>query len=209
MDVKKSLYGQELQKKSVQKQTTMNNMNDAASRQNIPNVTNMQRPPIQPPQQMTAYPPQGAMNYNQWGMPPPGVPQQSYLGYQAQPPMNPGNWNYPGPNAWNTPPPNTQTPQMTWQGNQWCGPPPLAPMPTNNPMQNWQQPPPMPAVPGGPVQQQPPQQIPTNFGTGYQQSYGGGPVKQNTMNANRINPYNAGPPTNNSYSKKFFSLNIH
>ncbi|XP_026831560.1 ribonucleoprotein RB97D isoform X2 [Drosophila erecta] len=175
------------------------------------------RPPVPPPQAMPPYqqqppPPISAPppNYNYWGAPPP--PMQPY--YQQPPPPQMNGWGpYPPPqNGWNAPPPPPPgAPQ--WHPSQWGCPPPVQqvppagavppPMGHNGPPApapgNWNMPPPVPgAAPPTHQQQQPPQQQPPppNFGTGYQQNYGGGPSKHNTMNANRMNPYSAAPPNN-------------
>ncbi|KAL9900484.1 ribonuclear protein at 97D isoform 1-T1 [Glossina fuscipes fuscipes] len=228
VDVKKSVYNQELQKKNIQKQNMGNKMQDQKNsingngRQppnNMPPGPN-QRAPVQP-QQMPPYQQAPPPNYNQWGPPPAAIPHQNYGGYQ-QPPMPPvsqqmPSWNYStAPTNWNAPPPPTNMQQMppAWHNNQWGCPPPVAgppapgTMPPNNipppgtqPPPNWQQPPP-PAA-GPPAHQQPQQQPPPppNFGTGYQQNYGGGPTKhQSNMSSNRMNPYNVPPNNNNNYA---------
>ncbi|XP_017849331.1 ribonucleoprotein RB97D [Drosophila busckii] len=181
------------------------------------------RPPVPPPQQMPPYqhqppPPMSAPppNYNYWGPPP---PMQSY--YQHPPPPHMNGWNGypPAQNGWNGPPPPPGA-QQWHPHNQWGGGPPPGgvqppapgvPPPNhhrNGPpppvVGNWNMPPTaVPPVPGsmplaqGPPPHQPPapQQVPPpNFGTGYQQNYGGGPTKHN-MNGNRMNPYTSAPPT--------------
>uniref|UniRef100_A0A6P4FE79 Ribonucleoprotein RB97D n=1 Tax=Drosophila rhopaloa TaxID=1041015 RepID=A0A6P4FE79_DRORH len=182
------------------------------------------RPPVPPPQAMTPYhqqpppPPMNAPppNYNYWGPPPP--PMQSY--YQQPPPPQMNAWGpYPPvQNGWNAPPPPPPGAQQ-WHPSQWGCPPPVQqvppagavppPMGHNGPPPpapgNWNMPPNAPPpVPGAPPPQGPPahqqqqsqQPPPPNFGSGYQQSYGGGPAKHNNMNANRMNPYATAPPNN-------------
>ncbi|KAH8312005.1 hypothetical protein KR044_008984 [Drosophila immigrans] len=177
-----------------------------------------QMPPYQhqpPPPPMSAPPP----NYNYWGPPP---PMQPY--YQQPPPPQMQAWNAypPAQNGWNAPPPPPPGAQQ-WHAQQWGGPPAVQPPTPGGPppnhhrsgppppaMGNWNMPasaaPPvpgsMPLTQGPPPHQQqqppPPQQqaAPPNFGSGYQQSYGGGPTKHNNMNGNRMNPYAAAPPSN-------------
>ncbi|XP_020811261.1 ribonucleoprotein RB97D [Drosophila serrata] len=166
-----------------------------------------------PPPPMNAPPP----NYNYWGPPP--APMQSY--YQQPPPPQMTAWGPypPAQNGWNAPPPPPPGAQQ-WHPSQWGpppvqqvppagvvppsmdprhgGPPPPAPgnwnMQPNAPTSGQGAPPPQgPAPHQQPPPQQQPQQ-PPNFGTGYQQAYGGGPTKHNSMNANRMNPYAAAPP---------------
>ncbi|XP_017131251.1 ribonucleoprotein RB97D [Drosophila elegans] len=182
------------------------------------------RPPVPPPQAMPPYhqqpppPPMNAPppNYNYWGPPPPSM--QSY--YQQPPPPQMNAWGpYPPvQNGWNAPPPPPPGAQQ-WHPGQWGCPPPVQQVPPagavppnmghNGPPPpapgNWNMPPNAPPpVPGAPAPQGPPshqqapqqQPPPPNFGSGYQQSYGGGPTKHNSMNANRMNPYAAAPPNN-------------
>eukprot|EP00099_Drosophila_melanogaster_P000206 NP_001014675.1 ribonuclear protein at 97D, isoform E [Drosophila melanogaster] len=177
------------------------------------------RPPVPPQQAMGPYqqqPPPAPMsapppNFNYWGPPPPAMPPY----YQQPPPQQMNGWGpYPPPqqNGWNAPPPPPPGAQQ-WHANQWGCPPPVQqvppvgavppPMGHNGPPPtapgNWNMPPPVPGA-APPSHQQQSSQQPTpqpNFGTGYQQNYGGGPSKHNNMNANRMNPYSAGPP--NSY----------
>ncbi|XP_017082893.1 ribonucleoprotein RB97D isoform X2 [Drosophila eugracilis] len=168
-----------------------------------------------PPPPMNAPPP----NYNYWGAPPP--PMHQY--YQQPPPPQMNAWGpYPPvQNGWNAPPPPPPGAQQ-WHPSQWGCPPPVQQIPPSGgvppPMGHNGPPPPAPGswnmppnapppVPGAqtqqgpPPHQQPPQQqqqqtSQPNFGTGYQQSYGGGPTKHNNMNGNRMNPYSAAPPSN-------------
>ncbi|XP_068152325.1 ribonucleoprotein RB97D isoform X3 [Drosophila tropicalis] len=175
------------------------------------------RPPVPPPQYqhqpppppMNAPPP----NYNYWGPPPP--PAMQY--YPPPPQMNAWNSYPPAQNGWNAPPPPPPGAQQ-WHPNQWSCPPPMQqppPTPGMPPMDhhrngppppaappNWNMPPNAPPpVPGAPQPQgpPPPQQQqhpppPQNFG--YQQNYGGGPMKHNNVNMARMNPYAAAPPNN-------------
>ncbi|KAH8332596.1 hypothetical protein KR074_006696, partial [Drosophila pseudoananassae] len=169
-----------------------------------PMVPYQQQPPPPP---MNAPPP----NYNYWGPPPP--PMQSY--YQQPPPPQMNAWGGypPAQNGWNAPPPPPPGAQPQWHPGQWGCPPPVqqAPPPAAAPPPmdhhrngppppapgNWNMPPNAPPpIPGAPPPQPAPphqQPPPPNFGTGYQQSYGGGPTKHN-MGANRMNPYAATPP---------------
>ncbi|XP_037946109.1 ribonucleoprotein RB97D-like [Teleopsis dalmanni] len=216
VDVKKSVY-------NLEQQNRQKNAANAAAQggkiNNMPDQVPGYGPP--PPSAMPPYPqPPAPQNYNNnyWGPPPPNMPPQQYGGYQPQPgpPMN--NWNYPQP--WNAGPPQPGPPQPgppqggpppNWQQMQWGTPPapgpgPVPPaVPPNAvppPAQNWNQ---QAAPPNAPVQPPPannvpqqPQQVPppNNFGSGYQQNYGGGPTKGN-MNANRMNPYGGGSSNNN------------
>ncbi|EDV95003.1 ribonucleoprotein RB97D isoform X2 [Drosophila grimshawi] len=182
------------------------------------------RPPVPPPQQMPPYqhqqppPPMSAPppNYNYWGPPP---PMQPY--YQQPPPPQMNAWNAypPAQNGWNAPPPPPPGGHPQWHANQWGGPPAVQPptpgMPPgahhrNGPpppaVGNWNMPAAAPPIPGampltqGPPPHQPPppqqqQPVPPNFGSGYQQNYGGGPTKHSNMNGNRMNPYTAAPPS--------------
>ncbi|XP_065371699.1 ribonucleoprotein RB97D isoform X2 [Calliphora vicina] len=222
VDVKKSIYSKELQKKNALHHNNDggNNMekdNKMSSQGNYRNNAPLQPPSHQPPP-----------NYNQWGPPAPPMPSQNYGCYQ-QPPMpqppqqqQAPHWNYPAaPNTWNSPPQPPgipQPPPPAWNNNQWGYPPPNVPpcppgpMPPNQmpppgtqPPPNWQQPPAVPPIgPPPPHHQQPPVQPqipPPNFGTGYQQSYNGGPTKhQSNMNSNRMNPYSGPQNSNNSYN---------
>nr|NP_001014673.1 ribonuclear protein at 97D, isoform G [Drosophila melanogaster]NP_001014677.1 ribonuclear protein at 97D, isoform C [Drosophila melanogaster]NP_733172.1 ribonuclear protein at 97D, isoform A [Drosophila melanogaster]AAA99872.1 ribonucleoprotein [Drosophila melanogaster]AAN14092.1 ribonuclear protein at 97D, isoform A [Drosophila melanogaster]AAX52997.1 ribonuclear protein at 97D, isoform C [Drosophila melanogaster]AAX52998.1 ribonuclear protein at 97D, isoform G [Drosophila melanogaster] len=180
------------------------------------------RPPVPPQQAMGPYqqqPPPAPMsapppNFNYWGPPPPAMPPY----YQQPPPQQMNGWGpYPPPqqNGWNAPPPPPPGAQQ-WHANQWGCPPPVQqvppvgavppPMGHNGPPPtapgNWNMPPPVPGA-APPSHQQQSSQQPTpqpNFGTGYQQNYGGGPSKHNNMNANRMNPYSAGPPNSYPYT---------
>lgn len=226
VDVKKSIYN--LEKKDRIPPAVTANGNKMQQQMQTPPKGNMPpigyRPPVPPPQQMPPYqhqqppPPMSAPppNYNYWGPPP---PMQPY--YHQPPPPQMNAWNgYPPPqNGWNAPPPPPPGAQQWHGANQWGGPPavqpptPGAPPPNhhrNGPpppaVGNWNMPPtaapPVPgAMPQGPPPHQPPpsQPAPPNFGTGYQQNYGGGPTKHNSINGNRMNPYTAAPPS--SYRK--------
>ncbi|XP_030369692.1 ribonucleoprotein RB97D isoform X2 [Scaptodrosophila lebanonensis] len=216
VDVKKSIYNIEKNDKSghgvvanggtKQLQAPPNNKKSAPGYR--PPAPSQPIQPYQgpPPPPMSAPPP----NYSYWGPPP---PMQQYYP-QGPPPMN--AWNaYPPPqNGWNAPPP---PPGAQWNANQW-GPPPVQPPPAGvppadhyrngpPPSGNWNMPPGAAAPVSGaqpngaiPANQAPPpqqQQQPPNFGSGYQQNYGGGPTKHNNMNTNRMNPYPVAPPANN------------
>ncbi|TMW50247.1 hypothetical protein DOY81_004661 [Sarcophaga bullata] len=229
VDVKKSIYSKELQKKNALHQRgDGNNMDQQDNNMNMRGYQRNNRPQKAPYQQMPPYNEGPPPNYNQWGPSAP-MPPQNYGGYQ-QPPIPPpppqhqqmSNWNYPpAPNTWNAPPQPPGAPQppppAAWNNNQWVGgPPPTVPpgpMPPPNqmpppgtqPPPNWQQPavaPPgvQPPVAGPPPPVQP-QVPPPNFGTGYQQNYGGGPTKhQSNMSSNRMDPYSAPPNSNNTYN---------
>ncbi|XP_023298694.2 ribonucleoprotein RB97D isoform X1 [Lucilia cuprina] len=227
VDVKKSIYSKELQMKKNQQHSGggSNSMgqpgNKMPPKDNLRNNMPPQQPPHPPPYHEGPPP-----NYNQWGPPAPAMPPPNYGGY-PQPPQHqpPPNWNYPpAPNTWNAPPQPPGVPQPpppAWNNNQWGCPPPTGPpgppvpMPPPNqmpppgtqPPPNWQQPPVVPPVVGPPPPHHPqqppvhPQVPPPTFGTGYQQSYNGGPTKhQSAMNSNRMNPYSAPPNPNNSYN---------
>ncbi|XP_034487284.1 ribonucleoprotein RB97D [Drosophila innubila] len=170
-----------------------------------------------PPPPMSAPPP----NYNYWGPPP---PMQPYYQQPPPPQMNAWNAYPPAQNGWNAPPPPPPGAQQ-WHANQWGGPPAIQPPtpcvppgvnhhrggPPPPAVANWNMPvaaaPPvpgsMPLTQGPPPHQPPPPQqqqqqqqpLPPNFGSGYQQNYGGGPTKHNNMNGNRMNPYAAAPPS--------------
>ncbi|XP_023176007.1 ribonucleoprotein RB97D isoform X1 [Drosophila hydei] len=224
VDVKKSIYNLEKKDRIVQNPAANGNkmppQQQPPPKANMPPTG--YRPQVPPPQQMPPYqhqPPPPPMtapppNYNYWGPPP---PMQPY--YQQPPPPQMNGWNAypPAQNGWNAPPPPPPgAPQ--WHGNQWGGPPNLQPPTPGVPpvnhhrsgppppaVGNWNMPPsgapPVPGsmpVPQGPPPHQPPppqqQQPPPNFGSGYQQNYGGGPTKHN-MNGNRMNPYAAAPPS--------------
>ncbi|XP_034660071.1 ribonucleoprotein RB97D isoform X2 [Drosophila subobscura] len=219
VDVKKSIYN--LEKKDKQSQGPPTNGSKPPQQQPQqppqPHNGNMQapgyRPPVPPQQPMPPYPHQPPPpinapppNYNYWGPPPP------MQGYYQQPPPQMNGWNGYPQNGWNAPPPPPPGPQQ-WHPSQWGCPPPVQPPAgaggppmdhhRNGPPPpapgNWNMPPNAPPpVPGAPLPQGPPphQQPPPNFGTGYQQNYGGGPTKHNNMNANRMNPYAAAPPNN-------------
>ncbi|XP_005187286.2 ribonucleoprotein RB97D [Musca domestica] len=184
-------------------------------------------PPLPHNQQYPqSMPPQNYGNYAQPPVPPPVPPMGAQPpNWNNYPPPSAGvgnNWNNgPPPHAPlpNGPPP---PPTSNWQNNQWSGaPPPVTAAPVQRPPvaqppppNNWQQPPPMhnncpPPLP--PHQQHPqanniyPQQQPpapppaaNNFGSGYQQNYGGGPTKHQNVYSNRMNPYNV--QHNNQYN---------
>ncbi|KAM7360363.1 ribonuclear protein at 97D isoform 1-T2 [Cochliomyia hominivorax] len=230
VDVKKSVYSKDLQRKNAMQHNAAGGNMMSQDNKMTPkgNIRNNMPTPQQP---MPPYNEGAQPNYNNWGPPVPSHPPPNYGGYQ-QPPMPPAppqhqpmpNWNYPpAPNNWNVPPQPSGAPQPpppAWNNNQWgCPPPTGPPMPPPNqmpnpgaqPPPNWQQPPvvppgvPPPVAGPPPPHHQPPtvpsQVPPPNFGTGYQQSYSAGPTKhQSNMNSNRMNPYNAPPNPNNSYN---------
>ncbi|XP_033245399.1 ribonucleoprotein RB97D isoform X2 [Drosophila miranda] len=221
VDVKKSIYN--LEKKDKQAQGPPTNGSKPPQQQPQqppqPHNGNMQppgyRPPVPPQQAMPPYPHQPPPpinapppNYNYWGPGPP-PPMQ---GYYQQPPPQMNGWNGYPQNGWNAPPPPPPGPQQ-WHPSQWGCPPPVQPPAgaggppmdhhRNGPPPpapgNWNMPPNAPPpVPGAPLPQGPPPHLqpPPNFGSGYQQSYGGGPTKHNNMTANRMNPYATAPPNN-------------
>lgn len=212
VDVKKSVYKQENKQQAedgsdgfnLQNRNNMQNHNNLKATgpaakpvrpyQMGPMTPQQHRMPYhQPAPPMNGCPPGPPPNYNYWGPPP---PMQGYSnGYQQPPPAAPmNNWN----NGWNAGPP----PQAPGAWQHWGYPPAgMPPPPPVSNASNWNAQVPLPG--SAPVPQQapaPPQPpipptVPQNFGTGYQQNYGGGPVKHNGTNGNRMNPYSV-PPNN-------------
>ncbi|XP_054725884.1 ribonucleoprotein RB97D [Anastrepha obliqua] len=197
VDVKKSVYKQEKQQGNDGTNDAQNNVNRNGQKQNNARPPAPQQPMPPYPQGPPAPYPQCAP-YNYWG--PPQHPAPPPYAPYPQPPAN-GWGNQQGWNGWNAgpPPPQGCAPPNNWYPpNQWQ--PQNAPMPGPQPPSgpappaNWNAPPNGPPTSGPPQQQGPP----PNFGTGYQQNYGGGPTKHNPPNTNRTHPY--GPPQNSNYA---------
>ncbi|XP_067617186.1 ribonucleoprotein RB97D-like isoform X2 [Eurosta solidaginis] len=186
VDVKKSVYKQELAKKrATQAQAGL-----------VPGavpINGYQQPALPYAQPAYGYPPQMASAYNGWGAYPQAAPPAAYqqpppapvagYGAYAAPPQNgaaPG-WGapaaYAAPAAW---------PQTGYA----AAPPATAPVPAATPaptVNSWHTA--AAAVPG----------VTHNFGD-YQQSYNGGPQKANSLQGNRMNPYSVSAAPSYAFS---------